>query len=259
MSRNAAIAKIAPSAAALALGALLALGAAGTVARPATAQVSQGSQVTYSLAHIEAALEKALTPHITQGRLQIEYDNRSIELHAPSDWGSLSVQNLYYSAVNGRFAAELVVPGPNRALRMPVSGRAYGIVRTPVLNRRVTPGDAITAGDVDWLEVRADQTGSDIAFTESQLIGMTPRRGIALQTPVKVRDLQSPRVVAKGALVTVTFQNSRISLTTQARALEEGGVGDAIRVLNTQSNRTVHVTVAGPNLVTVAKPGGALN
>ena len=259
MSRNAAIAKIAPSAATLALGALLAFSAAGTIASPALAQVSQGSQVTYTLAHIEAALEKALTPHITQGRLQIEYDNRSIELHAPSDWGSLTVQNLYFSAVNGRFAAELVVPGPTRALRMPVSGRAYGIVRTPVLNRRIAPGDAIAAGDVDWLEVRAEQAGSDVAMTESQLIGMTPKRGVPMQTPVRLRDLQSPRVIAKGALVTITFQTARIALTAQGKAMEDGGMNDVIRVTNTQSGRVIQTTIVGPNLVAVAKPGVPMN
>lgn len=259
MSRNAAFAKIAPSAAALALGAALAFGAAGTFALPVAAQVSQGSTITYSLPHIEAALGQALAAHVPVGRLQIEYDNRSIELHAPSDWGSLTVQNMYYNNLNGRFAAELVVPGPSRALRMPISGRAYGVVRAPILNRRISPGEAITAADVDWQEVRADQVGGDIAASESQLIGMTPKRGVPMQTPVRLRDLQSPRVIVKGALVTVSYQTARISLTTQGRALEDGGVGDAIRVVNTQSNRIVHVTVAGPNLVAVAKPGAALN
>lgn len=258
MSRNPAIAKIAPSVAALALGAALVLGAAGTAARPAAAQV-QSAHVTYSLPHIEAVLSEALAQHVPIGRLNIEFDNRGLELHAPSDWGSLTVQNLYFNNINGRFAAELVVPGPSRAMRMPISGRAYGVVHAPVLNRRIAPGDAITAADISWQEVRADQLGGDVAAAESQIVGMTPKRGVPVQTPVRMRDLQTPRVVAKGALVTVTFQTPRISLTAQGKSLEEGGVGDVIRIVNTQSNRIVQATVAGPNLVAVAKPGAALN
>lgn len=262
MSRNLAIVKIAPSAAVLALGAALALGVAGT-ARPAAAQMAAAqtaaAHATYGLPHIEAVMSEALAQHVPVGRLNIEFDNRALELHAPADWGSLTVQNLYFNNLNGRFAAELVVPGPSRSLRMPITGRAYGVVRAPVLNRRIAPGDTISASDLDWQEVRADQVGSDIAAAESQIIGMTPRRGVPVQTPVRVRDLQTPRVVAKGALVTVTFQTARISLTAQGKSLEDGGVGDVIRIVNTQSNRIVQATVAGPNLVAVAKPGAALN
>lgn len=262
MLRIAAQAGNAPTAAALALGALLALcaPAAAQIAAPQTAAASgQSAVVTYGSSHIEAALNDALTQYVPVGRVLIELDNRGLELHAPSDWGSLAVQNVYFNNVNGRFAAELVVPGPTRALRVPVAGRAYGVVRAPVLIRRVAPGDIVTAADVDWVDVRADQMGSDVAADEKQLIGMTPRRGVPVQTPVRLRDMQSQRVVAKGALVTITYQTARISLTAQGRALEDGGVGDVVRVINTQSNRTVHTTVAGPNIVAAAKPGAALN
>lgn len=261
MSRHTAHRKIAARAAILALGASLALGAAG-MAGPATAQqyaAQHAAQVVYALPHIEAVLSAALTSHVPVGRLQIEYDNRAIEVRAPADSGSLTVQNLYFNNLNGRFAAELVVPDDRRPIRAPVSGRAYGVVQAPILNRRVNPGDVITVSDVDWIEVRADQLGSDVAATDAQLVGMTPKRGVPLQSPVRLRDVQTPRVVAKGAIVTITYQTDRISLTAQGRSLEEGGVGDVIRVTNTQSNRIVQVTVAGPNLVAVAKPGGALN
>ena len=213
----------------------------------------------FGATHAEAALGEALARHITVGRMRLELDNRSIELRVPAGQlsnGMLAVENVYYSPVQGRFAAELVVPGTTA--RMPVSGRAYGTVDVPVLTHRVSPGDTISANDVDWVELRADHAGTDVAASEAQLIGMTPKRGIPVNQPVRVRDLQSPRMVDKGTLVTITLVSANLSLSAQGKALQEGGKGDVIRVVNTQSNRIVEAVISGPGQVSVGKPGMAL-
>ena len=240
---------------ALILGAALltapvAVQAAAAQAAGATAPVPD---VVYGMPHVEAALSDALSRVVTVGRLQMELDSRAVELRAPQGAGGLAVENLYYSPIQGRFAAEIVVTGSQ--VRLPVSGRAFGVVQIPVLSRRVIPGDVIGPGDIDWLDVRADQTTSDTAATDAQLIGMTPRRGVSTNQPVRLRDLQSPRMIDKGALVTITLSTPSMTLTTQGKALQDGGKGEVIRVVNTQSNRIVEATVAGPNVVAVAKPG----
>lgn len=211
--------------------------------------------VVYGMPHVEAVLSDALSRVVTVGRLQMELDTRAIELRAPQGAGGLTVENLYYNPVQGRFAAEIVVSNTQPAVRLPVAGRAFGVVQVPVLSRRVMPGDVIGPTDVDWADVRADQTSSDTAATDAQLIGMTPKRGVSTNQPVRLRDLQSPRMIDKGALVTITLATDSLSLTTQGKALQDGGRGDVIRVVNTQSNRIVEATVAGPNIVAVAKPG----
>ncbi|CAO3424130.1 flagellar basal body P-ring formation chaperone FlgA [Azospirillum endophyticum] len=245
---------------ALILGAaLLAVPVMGRAASAAAATVSASGiaapapDVVYGMPHVEAVLSDALSRVITAGRLQMELDNRAVELRAPQGAGGLAVENLYYSPIQGRFAAEIVVTGSQ--VRLPVSGRAFGVVQIPVLSRRVIPGDIIGPGDVDWQDVRADQTTSDTAATDAQLIGMTPKRGVSTNQPVRLRDLQSPRMVDKGAMVTITLTTQSMTLTTQGKALQDGGKGEVIRVVNTQSNRIVEATVAGPNVVAVAKPG----
>lgn len=226
---------------------------AATVAVPAAGVAAPAPEIVYGMPHVEAVLSDALSRVITAGRLQMELDNRAVELRAPQGAGGLAVENLYYSAVQGRFAAEIVVTGTQ--VRLPVSGRAFGVVQIPVLSRRVLPGDIIGPGDIDWQDMRADQTTSDTAATDAQLIGMTPKRGVPTNQPIRLRDLQSPRMVDKGAMVTITLTTPSMTLTTQGKALQDGGKGEVIRVVNTQSNRIVEATVAGPNVVAVAKPG----
>lgn len=246
---------------ALILGAALltvpAMGVGTGQAAAASVATTSGSglapDVVYGMPHVEAVLSDALSRVITAGRLQMELDSRAVELRAPHGAGGLAVENLYYSPVQGRFAAEIVVTGSQ--VRLPVSGRAFGVVQIPVLSRRIIPGDVIGPGDIDWQDVRADQTTSDTASTDAQLIGMTPKRGVSTNQPVRLRDLQSPRMVDKGSMVTITLTTQSMTLTTQGKALQDGGKGEVIRVVNTQSNRIVEATVAGPNVVAVAKPG----
>lgn len=245
---------------ALILGAALLTGvpamaqaAAASASASAAAGPGLAPDVVYGMPHVEAVLSDALSRVITAGRLQMELDNRAVELRAPQGAGGLAVENLYYSPIQGRFAAEIVVTGTQ--VRLPVSGRAFGVVQIPVLSRRIIPGDIIGPGDIDWQDVRADQTTSDTAATDAQLIGMTPKRGVSTNQPVRLRDLQSPRMVDKGAMVTITLSTPSMTLTTQGKALQDGGKGEVIRVVNTQSNRIVEATVAGPNVVAVAKPG----
>ncbi|HYD70012.1 flagellar basal body P-ring formation chaperone FlgA [Azospirillum sp.] len=246
------------TASALFLGTALALAA---LTAPVTAAAQAQPAIVYGQTHAEAALTEALARHIPVGKMRLELDSRAVELRAPAGAaveGGLRVENLYYSPVQARFAAELVIPGTAPAVRLPVAGRAYGTVEVPVLVRRVAPGDLITAADVDWVEVRADQAGSDTAASDAQIVGMTPKRGVPVNQPVRLRDVQSPRIIDKGAVVTITLETPVLTLATQGKALQEGGRGDTIRVLNTQSNRIVEATVAGPNLVAVAKPGATV-
>ncbi|MGQ9365323.1 flagellar basal body P-ring formation chaperone FlgA [Azospirillum sp. ST 5-10] len=245
---------------ALLLGTAFALAPLAAPAVAATA-AAEAPAIVYGTTHAEGALTEALTSQIPIGRIHVELDARAVELRAPAGAapaGGLMVENLYYSPVGGRFAAELVIPGTRPEVRLPVSGRAFGVVEVPVLARRVLPGDLIGAEDVAWIEVRAEYAGSDVAATEADVVGMTPKRGVPVNQPVRLRDLQSPRLVDKGSMVTITLVSANLTLTAQGKALQDGGKGETIRVVNTQSNRIVEATVAGPNVVAVAKPGTTL-
>jgi hypothetical protein len=52
--------------------------------------------------------------------------------------------------------------------------------------------------------------------------------------------------VRRGDLVNLVYQMPGMSLNMRARALEDGAVGQAIRLLNTSSNRQIDAIVTGP-------------
>ena len=74
---------------------------------------------------------------------------------------------------------------------------------------------------------------------------MTPGKAL------RQTDVEIPVVVQKGSLVTVVYRSNNMTLTAEARALQNGGQDEPIRVINTQSNRTLQGRVVGPNAVEV--------
>ncbi|ANP47344.1 flagellar basal body P-ring formation chaperone FlgA [Candidatus Viadribacter manganicus] len=52
--------------------------------------------------------------------------------------------------------------------------------------------------------------------------------------------------VRRGDFVDLVYQMPGMSLSMRARALEDGAVGQGIRLLNTSSNRTIDAIVTGP-------------
>lgn len=54
--------------------------------------------------------------------------------------------------------------------------------------------------------------------------------------------------VRRGETVALVFLSPGIQLSTRARSLDDGAVGDTVRLVNPTSNRTVDAIVTGPNM-----------
>ncbi|NNG03169.1 MAG: flagellar basal body P-ring formation protein FlgA, partial [Inquilinus sp.] len=153
---------------------------------------------------------------------------------------------------SGRFAAPLVAPADGPAvLRLPLSGRAVGVAAVPVLIRRVRPGEVIGAADIGHVDITSDRLQSDVALDASEMIGMSPRRLLAANAPLRLTDLRPPTLVRRGETVTMLLQTGALALSARGRALDEGAAGDVIRVVNTDSNRTIEAEIRGPGTVVV--------
>jgi flagella basal body P-ring formation protein FlgA len=126
----------------------------------------------------------------------------------------------------------------------------------PVPARRIMPGEVISIRDVDWIQVRDERGLGDVLTEAESLIGQTPRRTLPAGQPVRVRDVAAPITVGKNSSVSMIFETANMTLLARGRALQDGAVGDTIRVINTQSNRTIDAVVAAPGLVRIVRAGG---
>lgn len=192
-------------------------------------------------------------------RLEISMDRTPDDVHLPDDAETeISIRDLSVDRSSGRFTGQAVIAGGDQEYAtLPVSGRARSMVTVPVLNTRLGRQSIIADTDLDWVEVDAMRLDSAILHDPSDIVGMTPRRGIVPNSPIREHDLAAPTIVSRGDRVTMIVRHGALALSAQGRALEEGSRGQVIRVMNIDSNQTVEGVVEGGGQVLVVSGSDA--
>ena len=191
---------------------------------------------------------------ITGGNeVEIELTDRRAELHVGLyESADFAIRHLSYDERSNRFSAVLVPPsGDLTGVQLKVAGRAFKIIEIPVLNRRLRTDDIVAEGDIYWVVARVDALSGDIVLDPADVIGMAARRGIRADQPIRLRDLEAPKLVVKGAPVTMVYRTGAMVLTVIGKAIDSGAAGSTVRVLNPQSNLVIQAVVTGRDVVTV--------
>lgn len=198
-------------------------------------------------------LEAALRSSGVDGNLQIELDGRPKAIRIPSGEGAtIGVESLQYEQETGRFYSVMVAATRKGIVeRATLNGHAFSMVAIPVLSRRLGPDDVIRDQDLEWKKVRADKVDDNFIMDMEQLVGRSPMRWTRAGEAFKRGEVQAAIVVRRGTLVSMVLRSPNMTLTTQGKALDDGAMGEAIRVLNTSTNRTVYATVIRPDVVSV--------
>ncbi|MEZ5753721.1 MAG: flagellar basal body P-ring formation chaperone FlgA [Paracoccaceae bacterium] len=155
--------------------------------------------------------------------------------------------------------AEISCDAPvwSRALRTGAMAPARGVSQDSTasgrmvvtLARSLPRGTVLTADDI--VLAPADARQPDEIFTDpSQVIGRRIKAALGEGKPLLLRQLEPVWLVAKGSHVLLAARAGGLSVSAPAEALEDGGMGDVIRVLNLSSQREVKVMVTGQNSVT---------
>jgi flagellar basal body P-ring formation protein FlgA len=141
-----------------------------------------------------------------------------------------------------------------RAAAAPTAAPVAGSEReVAVLTRAIARGEAIGIDDVTFVAASA-ATPADAIAELDQLVGMSARRALAPDRPLRASDVMVTPAVKRGEPVTLMFQSGAMRIAMRARALEDGAPGEVVRVLNTDSNRTVEALVEAPGVARVLIP-----
>lgn len=118
-----------------------------------------------------------------------------------------------------------------------------------VLARSVPRGALLTAEDI--LLAPATLRGADTIFTDpADVIGRRTKAALGEGRPILLRQLEPVWLVAKGNPVVLLARAGGLAVSAPAEAMDDGGMGDVIRVLNLASGREVKAIVTGKNSVT---------
>jgi flagella basal body P-ring formation protein FlgA len=122
----------------------------------------------------------------------------------------------------------------------------------PTLIRRIATGETIARDDIQWQTARADTVARNVLLDLDRIVGKEAKRPLQPDQPLRAGDIRAPIVVAKGSLVTLVVQSPSMTLTSKGKAMENGALGDSVRIQNTQSKVVVEGEVVSPGTVRVA-------
>lgn len=195
------------------------------------------------------------------GSFEIELDNRLLQMHLPGEvLPTIRIQTLQLDRHTQRFSAIVVgAESTGHPVRTTATGRYYRLVEVPVLIRRLNGAEVIAETDLRVMTLRADRLDLDAVRDGADLVGMSPLRTLSPGRPVRQGEIRQPVMVAKGSIVTMTYQTDRMVLTAQGKALQDGSRGETVRIQNAKTHKTIDAVVTGYGAVTVAPNKLALN
>jgi flagella basal body P-ring formation protein FlgA len=218
--------------------------------------IIERASLTIGQAEIESALRKALQRRGLAARSEIEINGRAAQIQLPAGVSSaLQIEQLDYDERSGRFSATVVAD----TARLPVAGRAVALIEVPVLNRRLATGEIIRKDDIDWAVLRSEQVGRQAIGDPARLIGQEVRRVVPAGQTLRAADLRTPLAVTKNAVVTMMLQTPRMQLTSKGKSMEDGSIGDTVRIMNTQSKTVIEGVVTSINTVQVTSTAPVSN
>lgn len=127
---------------------------------------------------------------------------------------------------------------------------AGALFASPAWGEVVVAATTIPAGttiEAGHLAFAAGQPAPGLLSRMEPAIGLENRVAIYAGRPVRAADLGPPTVVRRNAVIALEFRRGAMVIQTDGRALDEGGLGDRIRVMNLDSRRTIVATISGPN------------
>ena len=120
--------------------------------------------------------------------------------------------------------------------------------KTVVVRKNITKGEVITEDHLTYsFQISDDLPGG--FSTMSEIIGRKAKFNLARGAVIKTRQLEIVYPVEKGKAVLVVANNSRLSITVNAIALEAGQLGDMIKVKKSTSGKILNAIVTGEKKV----------
>ncbi len=122
-----------------------------------------------------------------------------------------------------------------------------------VVTRRPIPRlKIITPEDVMLRRVNVVGQGERIMRSVDEVVGKRARRAISMNTELHAGLVEWPPVVQKGDRVTIVAESGQLRITTTGEVKTTGKVGQQVRVLNLDSQKTIMAQVVDAHTVRVS-------
>jgi flagellar basal body P-ring formation protein FlgA len=103
----------------------------------------------------------------------------------------------------------------------------------------IYPGDVIRDDMLADMPMRVQGSGGPFFASRSDIVGKSARTTLLPGQAIPLSALVNRRLVANGAEVRLVYAEGGLTIVTAGAAMQDGGLGDQIRVRNSDSGVTV--------------------
>jgi flagella basal body P-ring formation protein FlgA len=135
---------------------------------------------------------------------------------------------------------------------VPLSGKVTVKQEVVKASRKIRPGQFISSDDVQLAHEQSSQMQRDTLTVPEEAVGKKAVRSIQAGQPITAQMLENPPVIKKGTRVLIIAGNQMIRVSAGGKAVEDGHLGEEVRVMNLSSGKEIYATVKGPGVVEVA-------
>ena len=126
----------------------------------------------------------------------------------------------YKNLSDGR--VQFLVKGDSR----PLTAKVDIMTTIPVFARPISPSSIIGEDDIAFVKVASSKIQGSAVLKKEELVGKKPRNKIIqAMVPIQGTDIETPIAVKRDSLVKLIYVMGNLQLTTQAKALKDGAVG----------------------------------
>lgn len=202
---------------------------------------------------IKQHLKRKITERGVEENFTIHFLSDEPSLFIPEGLAhGFEVTDFTYDPASDRFSATIVAPSSEQIrAREQVIGRIDRLVDVPVLKSSLRNGRIIEQSDIQLVPKRIATLGKEVILDPHNIIGKTPDRYLVAQKPIREDDITAPRMIQRGQKITLLHQQGALQLSAMGKSMEDGSKGDIVRVINSDSNKSLRGEVIGQGVVRV--------
>lgn len=192
----------------------------------------------------------------TEGKVQVsanKIDSR-LNLKACAE-DQLSIFNPYQTPIlsTSTLAVKCLEEDNHWILYVPI---AITVLKTVLVSKNMlVKGTQVKEGDIYQTEMDTQKLKLGYFTDKKELIGLVCKHDVAADSPFNPYNIELAKLIHKGEEVTIVATNNNLTVSMPGIALNEGAIGDTVKVKNRSSKRIVEAEVSGEKRVKVVLYG----
>jgi len=130
-------------------------------------------------------------------------------------------------------------------------GKYISLIEVPVLSRQLRAGEIITDKDIIIQKTKLSKIRENYIIEAKNIVGMQAKKHLSSGVFIKNNEIVNPHVIKQNDPVNIIYSSNNIKLKTSGVAINSGGIGDMIKVKNSDTGVLLLGQIVSKNTVQV--------